>query len=92
MFASNERSDDTLHFKGMQKKAFMSRKMLNVNKFLPVLCCLVEDILGSVILMVEADEIRLWKIWHRKHFFLKKDDYFRSGSGRVSIKREMSAM
>lgn len=42
--------------------------MLNVNKFLPVLCCLVEDILGNVRLMTEAeaDKIRLWKMWHEK--------------------------
>lgn len=50
------------------KKAFRSRKMLNVNKFLPVLCSLVEGILGDVRLMTEADEIRLWKIWQRKWF------------------------
>lgn len=42
--------------------------MLNVNKFLPVLCSLVEGILGDVRLMTEADEIRLWKIWQRKWF------------------------
>lgn len=42
--------------------------MLNVNKFLHVLCCLVEGILGNVRLMTEADEIRLWKIWQRKWF------------------------
>lgn len=53
--------------------------MLNVNKFLPVLCCLVEDILGSVNIMTEDDEIRLWKIWHRKQLKKKKKyDYSRS--------------
>lgn len=57
-----------LHFKGMQKNAFRRRKMLNVNKFLPVLCCFAEDILRNVRLMTEAeaDEIRLWKIRHSK--------------------------
>lgn len=44
--------------------------MLNVNKFLPVLCCFAEDILRNVRLMTEAeaDEIRLWKIRHSKKF------------------------